>query len=134
MSCFVSFLKCLSTQDIEKALIVFCTLKNLLFIYSSQYSVINSRIGSFSCCTCHFYMLDTDGSMTCPLTLMTLYCSKSFIISMYGSIVLSPLSIQEFCIFLLASTLHIHLQTAPCSCHFPLKRTGPSSHIPLVSN
>ena len=23
----------------------------------------------FSCCACHFYMLDTDGSMTCPLTL-----------------------------------------------------------------
>ena len=39
MSCFVLFLKCLSTQDIEKALIVFSTLKNLLFVYSSQYSV-----------------------------------------------------------------------------------------------
>ena len=51
MSCFVLFLKCLSTQDIEKVLIVFCTLKNLLFVYSSQYSVINSGVGMFSCCT-----------------------------------------------------------------------------------
>ena len=71
MSCFVLFLKCLSTQDIEKALIVFSTLKNLLLVYSSQYCVINSGVGMFSCCTCHFYMLGTDGSMTCPLTLLS---------------------------------------------------------------
>ena len=69
MSCFVLFLKCLSTQDVEKTLIVFCTLKNLLLVHSSQYCVINSCVGMFSCCTCHFYMVVTDGSMTCPQTL-----------------------------------------------------------------